>query len=1741
MRLTDRCGAAQYYVIQVDAPKIASVSPKHVCLSQGKRNITLTGSGFFMYNEFKPTVSVGNSTPAEADVAGAGTDLGIWRQDVLTFTTVTAQLALTTSEISKPAVTFAQPVPQVDSAHFASQIPKFVESGCTAESAELVVLPPPTVAFVQPRLMCLGSKQSVVIGGRHIVFLTTAAPAAATTTAAAATTTAAATTAPADTTTTVAPDTTTVAPTVRKRQDTTIAETTTAAADTTTAAAVTGAPSAAVTLATVGTGMETAGPGSALLGAGAATNLLGTECESTPLSGDLKLCKQATLTIDVTSSGVAAGKNASFVLTNPDPIGCASEKIDVAIIEPAKIVDMTPMLIFAENFPVPVKLTGSGFLRLDGQVPRVRFQPTVLKADEQKPDSTAVPLGSNILVEGLNVTLAGCALIAGFGDVESCTELTFVVPSGNVHTGVVDLVVTQPQPLDFMCGAARQTALLTSVGVTLTSNQPFLACASRGAQFSINGFFVAVDDRPPFLTFNGVPMDVDVLSSTSAGRLVVNTNIVSLFSAISVSASDAVLGDTPLAFVTTNALIDLNATHPGLFQPNLAPTPAAVTFIPNMQTLAPVFPGLCGSSLIEFKGDWFVRNGPTGAPPQLELVNSAGVTAAPGTYTAVMGDCVSASLPAPYAAYQKCKSVNVTVPSSGAEGFQLRLRARGVLDKCALTVDQPIKAVMANQISLTSVAPNAICIGQGGEKLTLIGSFPLIGAALPNVALNGVAFGGATCAKAPTTPGICNEMTLPIDPTVAQNSALLLQGDISAVVRVSASCQSAVVAGQTRGSPTAAAARLTPDRVCGSQNVALDVSGSSIINVANAVELELTATGKPPYVVALTNVANCTGAAPNTVCQSARASLVGADLEKLLSTDNSEVAVRYALVTSRKCTQAPHERVLTIVPPPTVNANNGVRLTPKVGAMSTAPSIGCLDQAYTLTINGQRFVTTKKLRVELRPMAGGSTVTFQDGDAGVTVGPAVIQIELAAGFLPVGSYAVVVNNGGLCESAPQTITIDPVVRVVTTEPSALPLALANDVPFTLRTVGVSRPNNLAITAPGASFSNPLLIDDAVQLKFNGASAAGTFPFTVRTEAFCTGSSAAPIFEILPDSARVPVTTDTPVLYTGEVVVRGAAGTTFSPGTRLYVRRTAGIEELGETHVIEGATAVRGLDKVESNGVLEYFVVDPVNKKWGQFQITKTSNQNAANVVLPSTVVAGTGSQTLTVRAISQADVTNLSACQILCLSLQNAARNVTCTLGAIVNSGAGDLVSVSVDRSLLQVGDVCRVRFLAGSLALSSNALLTSQRFAVVPETNTFALNTSFSVQPTALRNARRGACAAAAETVPRRGAQPRTYVHVMGGFDAANAAQRSTEVALVSDVTSTLTFGVGSQLVTAVAECAAATLNGVVYAIGGGQLQKAKILSADDAPLLTAKVQYASGQLAAGVYSYAVSYTTTMDGESLPSNFAEVVVAANATVELKFSAATTGITQWTVYRGVPGQPLRQIATPASSAVSYNDVGVAASGTAASPLSPGAVSRWTGSAFTPNSRNAIAFTNVAFGNAMASSIVYAGGFSGSTSTPTTTVTRISSSITALQSLNVTMAKHVFVRLQDGFGALDGVETELWALFTDSEAWSGVQNANNAVFDKDIKPAAGMYTVQLGSCGAAGGGKVYFVGGGDNDVRVASFSRNAQNFAQMGATSTTPATGLPRHDEPACVRVAGKLLLIGGVSSAASTTVTQFVL
>ena len=185
----------KFFVNKIELPTVTAVSPQNVCVEQGPRKVTFTGTNFISYNKLQPTVNFGPVVPEgklKTNTTGMSSKVDVFRQEVSSWTTLEADLSADNiSAVSQPSISIMHPLPKIDDAHFTSKVPKFSESGCGVESKKLVVVPAPRFDLVSPRVMCSKSRQVIRIGGSDFVFISGtdggSAPSPTTTTAAATT------------------------------------------------------------------------------------------------------------------------------------------------------------------------------------------------------------------------------------------------------------------------------------------------------------------------------------------------------------------------------------------------------------------------------------------------------------------------------------------------------------------------------------------------------------------------------------------------------------------------------------------------------------------------------------------------------------------------------------------------------------------------------------------------------------------------------------------------------------------------------------------------------------------------------------------------------------------------------------------------------------------------------------------------------------------------------------------------------------------------------------------------------------------------------------------------------------------------------------------------------------------------------------------------------------------------------------------------------------------------------------------------------------------------------------------------------------------------------------------------------------------------------------------------------------------------------------------------------------------
>ena len=204
---------------------------------------------------------------------------------------------------------------------------------------------------------------------------------------------------------------------------------------------------------------STSGPMVTLMGGGVSMMLpakpVSASCTMVtgPTENPVLSCAMVTVSV----SGLPPGAY-GFNVTNPEPAGCSSTNtVTFVVTAPPVVQSVQPAGICAASASaVPITVTGTGFLTVNGTAPSVSFTPT--------------GAGSAFTVAPPNVTASGCAPVT-LGQtemVQSCTTLTVNVPKSAVALGQsFKVAVSNPPPAG--CTSQEMVAVVGEPPPTLTS------------------------------------------------------------------------------------------------------------------------------------------------------------------------------------------------------------------------------------------------------------------------------------------------------------------------------------------------------------------------------------------------------------------------------------------------------------------------------------------------------------------------------------------------------------------------------------------------------------------------------------------------------------------------------------------------------------------------------------------------------------------------------------------------------------------------------------------------------------------------------------------------------------------------------------------------------------------------------------------------------------------------------------------------------------------------------------------------------------------------------------------------------------------------------------------------------------------------------------------------------------------------------------------------------------------------
>jgi hypothetical protein len=132
----------------VPPPVITDVQPNPVCNAQGTSILTLTGTGFLVIGETRPSVTIDGMAATVTEVGGCS-DIVNSPTAARTCTSITISVPQGTLTVGDHSVAVTNPAPAACS---------------TAMPFTLTVVPPPTVTAIQPAVICSGGGDLVITG-----------------------------------------------------------------------------------------------------------------------------------------------------------------------------------------------------------------------------------------------------------------------------------------------------------------------------------------------------------------------------------------------------------------------------------------------------------------------------------------------------------------------------------------------------------------------------------------------------------------------------------------------------------------------------------------------------------------------------------------------------------------------------------------------------------------------------------------------------------------------------------------------------------------------------------------------------------------------------------------------------------------------------------------------------------------------------------------------------------------------------------------------------------------------------------------------------------------------------------------------------------------------------------------------------------------------------------------------------------------------------------------------------------------------------------------------------------------------------------------------------------------------------------------------------------------------------------------------------------------------------------------
>ncbi|NMB76500.1 MAG: hypothetical protein GYA21_15385 [Myxococcales bacterium] len=237
------------------------------------------------------------------------------------------------------------------------------------------------------------------------------------------------------------------------------------------------------------------------------------------------------LRVALEKDALTAGAYAVAV-QNPLPAGCESaESVSLAVVPGPSIAAMVPDEFCGEKEARTVEIQGSGFLDVEGALPRVS-------------------------VGGLDIaasSVADCTAVAGtLLSVRTCERLTFVLPAGALPAGSYSATVTNPPPADCSGGPAGSFVLTPAPAIARV--QPTVPCQPGATDFTISGQgFLRIGGEVPTVRFEQTAASVSSLDGCQDFTALAGASVCTSIR-ITVPAGTVGLGDYRVSVTNPGAL-----------------------------------------------------------------------------------------------------------------------------------------------------------------------------------------------------------------------------------------------------------------------------------------------------------------------------------------------------------------------------------------------------------------------------------------------------------------------------------------------------------------------------------------------------------------------------------------------------------------------------------------------------------------------------------------------------------------------------------------------------------------------------------------------------------------------------------------------------------------------------------------------------------------------------------------------------------------------------------------------------------------------------------------------------------------------------------------------------------------------------------------------------------------------------------------------------------------------------------